>query len=121
VLEPMMRLEVVVPVEYLDDVRGNLRSRRGRILSVNGDAPRVIDARVPLAEMFGYSTDLRSRTLGRASYSMQFDSYQPVPGDPGMDDGDRDSRVTAPLKPPLRGGRSAIALPEPADDQGGPE
>jgi elongation factor G len=79
-LEPMMEVEVVVPDDYMGDVIGDLNGRRGRISGMN---PRgnmqVIDAHVPLAAMFGYSTDLRSRTQGRATYTMQFHAYEPVP------------------------------------------
>jgi elongation factor G len=75
-----MSVEVVTPEDYMGDVIGDLSSRRGRVGGVEqrGSA-QVISAHVPLAEMFGYATDLRSRTQGRATYTMQFDSYQPVP------------------------------------------
>jgi elongation factor G len=79
-LEPMMRVEVVVPKEYLGDVMGNLSSRRGHIQSQEDRVgTQIIAARVPLSEMFGYATDLRSRTQGRATYSMHFDRYEPAP------------------------------------------
>ena len=79
-LEPIMSVEVVTPEEYMGDGIGDLNSRRGRILGMNqrGNA-QVIDAEVPLATMFGYATDLRSRTQGRATYTMQFANYSPVP------------------------------------------
>ena len=79
-LEPIMRVEVVTPEEYMGDVTGDLNKRRGKILSMEprGNA-RVITALVPLAEMFGYATDLRSLTQGRASYTMQFETYEEVP------------------------------------------
>jgi elongation factor G len=79
-LEPVMKVEVVTPDEYMGDVIGDLNARRGQIgdMGQRGNA-RVISAIVPLAEMFGYATDLRSRTQGRAAYSMHFDSYMPVP------------------------------------------
>jgi elongation factor G len=79
-LEPMMAVEVVTADEYMGDVIGDLNSRRGQVegMSQRGNA-QVIVARVPLAEMFGYVGDLRSRTQGRATYTMQFDSYQQVP------------------------------------------
>jgi len=79
-LEPVMRVEVVTPDDYLGDVIGDLNSRRGHVEGVEqrGTA-QVVNARVPLAQMFGYVGDLRSRTQGRATYTMQFDSYQPVP------------------------------------------
>jgi elongation factor G len=79
-LEPIMDVEVVVPEEYLGDVIGDLNSRRGK---VSGILPRkdaqVVEAFVPLGEIFGYATSLRSITQGRAVYSMQFDHYQPLP------------------------------------------
>jgi elongation factor G len=79
-LEPVMAVEVITPEEYLGDVMGNLNSRRGRIESMNplGNA-QVIKAAVPLSEMFGYATDLRSMTQGRAEFTMQFDRYEEVP------------------------------------------
>jgi elongation factor G len=79
-LEPVMKVEVVVPKEYMGDVMGHLSSKRGQILSQEDrGGSQIINARVPLAEMFGYATDLRSRTQGRASYSMHFDRYEPAP------------------------------------------
>jgi elongation factor G len=79
-LEPIMDVEVVVPDEYMGDVIGDLTSRRGRIggMLQRGDA-RVIEASVPLGEMFGYATRLRSLTQGRAVYSMQFSRYEAMP------------------------------------------
>lgn len=79
-LEPIMDVEVVTPEDYMGDVVGDLNRRRGRILSMDqrGNA-RVIKAEVPLAEMFGYATDLRSFTQGRASYTMKFKHYEQVP------------------------------------------
>jgi len=79
-LEPMMAVEVTTPEDFMGDVIGDLNSRRGRILGMNprGNA-QVVDAEVPLATMFGYATDLRSKTQGRATYSMHFANYQPVP------------------------------------------
>ena len=79
-LEPVMSVEVTTPEEYLGDVMGNLSSRRGRIESMNplGNA-QVVKASVPLSEMFGYATDLRSMTQGRADFTMQFDRYEEVP------------------------------------------
>lgn len=80
ILEPVMELEVVTPDDYMGDVIGDLSARRGKIESMDSRGPaRVVNALVPLAEMFGYATDLRSRTQGRANYSMQFHSYQEVP------------------------------------------
>jgi len=80
ILEPIMYVEIIVPNEFLGDVIGDLNSRRGRVIGIE---PRndlqVIDAKIPLAEMFGYTTDLRSITQGRANYSMQFSHYDQVP------------------------------------------
>jgi elongation factor G len=79
-LEPIMRVEVVVPKDYLGDVMGDIASRRGRIQSQEDrGGTQIISARVPLSEMFGYATDLRSRTQGRATYSMHFDRYEQAP------------------------------------------
>jgi elongation factor G len=79
-LEPVMDVEVVTPEEFMGDVIGNLNSRRGNIKAVATRAgARVISARVPLSEMFGYATDLRSLSQGRATYTMHFSSYQEVP------------------------------------------
>jgi elongation factor G len=79
-LEPVMRVEVVVPEEYMGDVMGDVNSRRGRIQSMEArGGTQIVTARVPLSEMFGYATDLRSRTQGRATYSMHFDRYEPAP------------------------------------------
>ncbi len=79
-LEPVMRVEVVVPEEYLGDIIGDLNSRRGRIQSMDArGGTQIVNSRVPLSEMFGYATDLRSRTQGRATYSMHFDTYEPAP------------------------------------------
>jgi elongation factor G len=81
-LEPVMRVEVVVPKDYLGDVMGDLASRRGRIQSQEDrGGTQIISARVPLSEMFGYATELRSRTQGRATYSMHFDRYEQAPPD----------------------------------------
>jgi elongation factor G len=79
-LEPMMAVEVTTPEDYMGDVIGDLNSRRGQIQAMDERAgARVVTALVPLSEMFGYVGDLRSKTQGRASYSMQFDSYAEVP------------------------------------------
>jgi elongation factor G len=79
-LEPVMRVEVVVPKEYMGDVMGNLAGRRGQIQAQEDrGGTQIISARVPLSEMFGYATDLRSRTQGRATYSMHFDRYEQAP------------------------------------------
>ena len=79
-LEPVMAVEVVTPDDYLGDVVGDVNSRRGQVQGTEQRGKnQVVNALVPLSEMFGYSTDLRSRTQGRATYTMQFDSYQPTP------------------------------------------
>jgi elongation factor G len=79
-LEPIMEVEVVTPEDYLGDVMGDLNARRGRVegMSMRANA-RIVKAYVPLAEMFGYATELRSKTSGRASYSMKFSHYEEVP------------------------------------------
>ncbi|MGZ4754437.1 MAG: elongation factor G [Acidimicrobiia bacterium] len=79
-LEPMMKVEVVTPEDYMGDVIGDLNSRRGQVEGMEQrGTSHVVNAKVPLAEMFGYVGDLRSRTQGRATYTMQFDSYAQVP------------------------------------------
>jgi elongation factor G len=80
-LEPIMAVEVVVPEEYMGDVIGDLNSRRGRIegMELRGTT-QIIKSSVPLAEMFGYATELRSRTQGRGSFTMHFGKYEDVPG-----------------------------------------
>src|SRR6185369_2858768 len=79
-LEPIMSVEVVVPEEYMGDVIGDLNSRRGRIMGMESRAgAQVVGAMVPLAQMFGYATDVRSATQGRATYTMTFDHYEQVP------------------------------------------
>jgi elongation factor G len=80
ILEPVMKVEVETPDEYTGFVMGDIPSRRGVIQGQEQRGNAVaIDAKVPLSEMFGYATDLRSGTQGRATYTMQFDSYEPVP------------------------------------------
>jgi elongation factor G len=81
-MEPVMEVEVVTPDEYMGDIIGDLNGRRGQIgqMGQRNDA-QVINAKVPLSEMFGYSTDLRSLSQGRAIYTMQFGSYEPVPNE----------------------------------------
>jgi elongation factor G len=84
ILEPVMKTEVVVPEDYISNVIGDLNSRRARILGMEPrSGVQVITAHTPLAQMFGYSTDLRSATQGRASYTMEFDHYEPVPASVG--------------------------------------
>jgi elongation factor G len=79
-LEPMMDVEVVVPEEYMGDVMGDLSSRRGKVSNMDDRAgAKVVDAKVPLSEMFGYATELRSMTQGRATYTMHFAHYEKVP------------------------------------------
>jgi elongation factor G len=81
ILEPVMRVEVITPEDFMGDVIGDINSRRGQIQAMDErSGARVVRALVPLSEMFGYVGDLRSRTQGRASYSMEFDSYAEVPG-----------------------------------------
>jgi elongation factor G len=79
-LEPIMKVEVNMPEEFMGDVLGDLSARRGHILGMEGKgSTQIVRAHVPLANMFGYATELRSMTQGRASYSMEFDHYQEVP------------------------------------------
>jgi elongation factor G len=79
-LEPIMDVEVVVPEEYMGDVIGDLNGRRGRVQSMTArGGGQAVKAQVPLASMFGYATELRSRTQGRATFTMQFGHYEPVP------------------------------------------
>ncbi|MGI8747236.1 MAG: elongation factor G, partial [Deinococcus sp.] len=81
ILEPVMRVEVTVPDDFMGDIIGDLNSRRGQIqgMEARGNA-QLVKAFVPLSEMFGYATEMRSMTQGRASYSMFFDHYTQVPG-----------------------------------------
>ena len=79
-LEPVMRVEVVVPDVYMGDIIADLNGRRGKVSSMEArSGAQIVNARVPLAAMFGYATELRSRTQGRATYSMHFDCYEPGP------------------------------------------
>ncbi|MFR1323757.1 MAG: elongation factor G, partial [Ezakiella massiliensis] len=79
-LEPMMKVEITTPEEYLGDVMGDVNGRRGRIDGMElENGLQTIHGFVPLSEMFGYATSLRSNTQGRANYSMEFDHYEPVP------------------------------------------
>jgi elongation factor G len=95
-LEPVMSVEVVTPEDFLGDVMGNLNSRRGRIEEMNpmGNAT-TIKAIVPLSEMFGYATDVRSMTQGRATFSMQFERYEDVPGNIAADIVDQSSSASS--------------------------
>ncbi len=79
-LEPLMAVEVITPEEYMGDVIGDINSRRGQVNAMEDrSGAKVVKAKVPLSEMFGYVGDLRSKTQGRANYSMVFDSYAEVP------------------------------------------
>ncbi|MDE2019856.1 MAG: elongation factor G [Patescibacteria group bacterium] len=80
ILEPIMKVQVIVPENFMGEVTGNVNSKRGRIESI-GDRPglKVIDAKIPLSEMFGYATELRSMSQGRGSFTMEFDHYEPAP------------------------------------------
>ena len=79
-LEPIMKVEVTMPEEYMGDVIGDINSRRGRIEGMDDvGGGKIVRGFVPLAEMFGYATDLRSKTQGRGNYSMFFEKYEPVP------------------------------------------
>ena len=79
-LEPIFKVEVTTPEEYMGDVIGDLNSRRGQVSGMTDrNNAKIINAQVPLAQMFGYATDLRSKTQGRASYSMEFEKYVQVP------------------------------------------
>jgi elongation factor G len=79
-LEPIMKVEVNMPEEFMGDVMGDLSARRGHILGMEGKgSTQIVRSFVPLANMFGYATELRSMSQGRASYSMEFDHYQEVP------------------------------------------
>ncbi len=80
ILEPVMKIQVITPIDFLGDVTGDLNAKRGRIESINDRLNiKVIDAKVPLAEMFGYATKLRSMTQGRGTFTMEFDHYEEVP------------------------------------------
>jgi elongation factor G len=79
-LEPIMKVEVTMPEEYMGDVIGDINSRRGKIEGMDDlGGGKIVRGFVPLSEMFGYATDLRSRTQGRGNYSMFFENYEPVP------------------------------------------
>ncbi|MGB5590895.1 MAG: elongation factor G, partial [Gammaproteobacteria bacterium] len=79
-LEPIMKVEVVTPEDYMGDVMGDLNRRRGIVQGMeDSPAGKLVRAEVPLAEMFGYATDLRSATQGRATYSMEFEKYNEAP------------------------------------------
>jgi elongation factor G len=96
-LEPIMKVEAVVPDDYLGDVIGQLNSRRGSIqgMEVRPGNAQAVRAFVPLGEMFGYATELRSATQGRGVFSMEFDHYAPVSREDDVDGGDYQSRGNA--------------------------
>ena len=106
-----MRVEVTVPPEYAGDVTRNLAGRRSRFQSQEDrGGAQVINARVPLAEMLGYATDLRSRTQGRGTFLMTFDRYEVIPR--AGDGGAPDSLVRTPRRPSPTPRGSRVALPE---------
>jgi elongation factor G len=117
-LEPVMHVEVVASEEYMGSISRDLGSRRGRLegTEVHGTT-QLIKAIVPLSEMFGYETELGSRTKGRASYTMHFAQYEPLSG--GFDNGNEDSGapVAAPRTPTPKDRQSRMALPQ-SDDKG---
>jgi elongation factor G len=118
-LEPLMRIGVSVPHEHRGDVMGNLASRRGHIEShEDREGIQIITALVPLAEMFGNASDLRSRTCGRGTFAMQFAFYQPCDRPEDKDYGS-DSMVGVPRKPMPTRRDSNVALPEPVEDDRG--
>ena len=79
-LEPIMKVQIITPEDYFGDLMGNVSGRRGTIVGTDDrNGAKIIDAEVPLSEMFGYATDLRSRTQGRGQFTMQFDHYAEVP------------------------------------------
>ena len=79
-LEPIMKVQIITPEDYFGDLMGNVSGRRGTILGTDDrNGAKIIDAEIPLSEMFGYATDLRSRTQGRGQFTMQFDHYYEVP------------------------------------------
>ena len=84
-LEPIMKVQVITPEDYFGDLMGNISGRRGTILGTDDRNGAKIDAEVPLSEMFGYATELRSRTQGRGQFTMQFDHYSEVPSNISKD------------------------------------
>jgi elongation factor G len=115
-LEPVMRVEVIAPEQYMGSVNGDLILRRGLLegTEVRG-ATLLIRALVPLSEMFGYAPELRSLTQGRASYTMHFGGYEILDGGPDRDDEDSGAPVAAPRTPTPKGNRFRLALPQPDD------
>jgi elongation factor G len=115
-LEPVMRVETVVPTEHTAEVVANLSRRRGQIQSQDARGEtQIVNALVPLSEMFSYAADLRARTRGRGTFAMHLAGYLPC-SPPGDNDGGRDSLVGAPRKPRPGLRDSRVALPEPDDD-----
>lgn len=116
-LEPLMSLVLMVPPEFCGSVMGDLTSRRGRIGGMEGGAEsQAIRAVVPLAEMMGYATYLRSITRGRASYSAQFAKYEQAPGPPPADDDGIGVTANKPWKPKPKHGAEAAELPDSGSD-----
>jgi elongation factor G len=116
-LEPVMRVTITVPTERGADVVGDLSNRRGRIRSQEDrGSTQVIIALVPLAELFGYSGDLRERTRGRGAMEMELDHYEPCRWPPDGDAGSHESFVMAPRTPLPTARSSGVALPEPDGD-----
>jgi len=115
-LEPVMRTEIMTPTDFVGDVIGDLMTRRG-VIQTQDDCGRMqrVVARVPLSEMFGYASDLRSRTRGHGTVEMEFACYQQCDPDGNQDTGD-DSRVRVPSKPLPTLLNSSVALPEPTDE-----
>lgn len=114
-MEPVMRVEVVAPAESEGDVTKNLVARRGAVRETESRGEtRIIRAIVPMAELFGYESDLRRRTRGRGSFTSEFEAYVPVVK--AADDDDRESPVGVPRPPTPKPRISGIALPEPDDD-----
>ena len=115
VMEPLLRVEVIVPPEFTVDVTNNLLARRGHALaSETRGGTRLIRALVPAAEFFGYECDLRERTFGRGSYTAEFDCYVPLPA---RNDDERAAPVAVPRRPSPKPRDSAIALPEPDEEK----
>jgi elongation factor G len=113
-LEPIMRVEVTVPNDYVSDVISDMASRRGRVRSrEERGRTQVISAHVPLSEMFGYATDLRSRTQGLGTCSMQLERYEPLGSGPDEDDGDPTVPDSTPRTPAPTSRHSAVTPPEP--------
>jgi elongation factor G len=115
-IEPVMHVTVTVPEEFLVEVVGNLSQRRGHIESREDHGGTwIVHARAPMSGMWGYATDLRARTRGRATYTMHFARYERVPDSPDILDDDRGSFVGVPRTPKPTDRDSRVALPEPDD------